>query len=100
MVSANLSAIASHSPVGQWIKDTISIRERPAEAEDRAVPGHHCRQGMHSMSERGEGDLIAGSGNSFIAALVERHTRFVMLAKVGNKDSHSVVQTPIKQARK
>ncbi len=52
------------------------------------------------MSERGEGDLIAGSGNSFIAALVERHTRFVMLAKVGNKDSHSVVQTPIKQARK
>jgi len=44
--------------------------------------------------------LIAGSGNSFIATLVERHTRFVMLAKVGNKDSHSVVQALIKQAHK
>ncbi len=47
-----------------------------------------------------EGDLIAGSGNSFIATLVERKSRFVMLAKVGNKDSHSVVQALIKQARK
>ena len=47
-----------------------------------------------------EGDLIAGSGNSFIATLVERHTRFVMLAKVGNKDSNSVIQALIKQARK
>ena len=47
-----------------------------------------------------EGDLIAGSGNSFIATLVERKTRYVMLAKVGNKDSHSVIQALIKQARK
>jgi len=52
------------------------------------VPGHW------------EGDLIAGSGNSFIATLVERKSRFVMLAKVSNKDSHSVVQALIKQARK
>jgi len=44
--------------------------------------------------------LIAGSGNSFIATLVERHTRFVMLAKVDNKDSHNVVQALIKQAYK
>jgi IS30 family transposase len=44
--------------------------------------------------------LIAGSGNSFIATLVERHTRFVMQAKVGNKDSHSVIQALIKQSRK
>ncbi len=71
-----------------WFNDAISIRDRPAEAEDRAVPGHW------------EGDLIAGSGNSFIATLVERHSRFVMLAKVGNKDSHSVIQALIKQSRK
>ena len=70
------------------LNDAISIRDRPAEAEDRAVPGHW------------EGDLIAGSGNSFIATLVERHSRYVMLAKVGNKDSHSVIQALIKQSRK
>ena len=80
-------ATLKRSGLGQ-IKDTISIRERPADVEDRAVPGHW------------EGDLIAGSGNSFIATLVERKSRFVMLAKVGNKDSHSVVQALIKQARK
>jgi IS30 family transposase len=68
--------------------DAISIRDRPSEVEDRAVPGHW------------EGDLIAGSDNSFIATLVERQTRYVMLAKVGNKDSHSVIQALIKQARK
>jgi len=80
-------ATLKRSGLGQ-IKDAISIRERPADVEDRAVPGHW------------EGDLIAGSGNSFIATLVERHTRFVMLAKVGNKDSNSVIQALIKQARK
>jgi IS30 family transposase len=80
-------ATLKRSGLGQ-IKDAISIRERPAYVEDRAVPGHW------------EGDLIAGSGNSFIATLVERHTRFVMLAKVGNKDSNSVIQALIKQARK
>jgi len=68
--------------------DAISIRDRPTEVEDRAVPGHW------------EGDLIAGSCNSFIATLVERHSRYVMLAKVGNKDSHSVIQALIKQSRK
>ena len=80
-------ATLKRSGLGRF-NDAISIRDRPAEAEDRAVPGHW------------EGDLIAGSGNSFIATLVERHTRFVMLAKVGNKDSHSVVQALIKQSRK
>jgi IS30 family transposase len=75
--------------------------DRPAEADDRAVPGHHCPAGdCIAITERGEGDLIAGSGNSFIATLVERHTRYVMLAKVGNIDSHSVIQALIKQSRK
>ena len=80
-------ATLKRSGLGNF-NDVVSIRERPAEAEDRAVPGHW------------EGDLIAGSGNSFIATLVERHTRFVMLAKVSNKDSHSVIQALIKQSRK
>ncbi len=70
------------------IKDMISISERPASVEDRAVPGHW------------EGDLLSGSKNSYIATLVERHTRYVMLAKVGNRDTQSVVSALIKQAKK
>jgi IS30 family transposase len=70
------------------IKDLVSISQRPASVEDRAVPGHW------------EGDLLAGSKNSSIATLVERHTRYVMLAKVTNKDTHSVVSALIKQARR
>jgi len=80
-------ATLKRTGIGKF-NDAISIRDRPAEVEDRAVPGHW------------EGDLIAGSGNSFIATLVERKTRYVMLAKVGNKDSHSVIQALIKQSRK
>jgi IS30 family transposase len=70
------------------IKDLVSISQRPATVEDRAVPGHW------------EGDLLAGSKNSHIATLVERHTRYVMLAKVTNKDTHTVVSALIKQARR
>jgi len=70
------------------ITDTVSIRERPAEAEDRAVPGHW------------EGDLYFGSHNSQIATLVERKTRYVLLVKVASKDSGTVINALIKQAHK
>lgn len=70
------------------IRDAVSIRERPASVEDRAVPGHW------------EGDLISGSSNSYVATLVERHSRYVMLAKVANKDAQSVMAALIKQAHK
>jgi IS30 family transposase len=70
------------------IKDMISISERPASIEDRAVPGHW------------EGDLISGSKNSHIATLVERHTRYVMLVKVANKETQTVVSALIKQSKK
>jgi IS30 family transposase len=70
------------------ITDTVSIRERPASVEDRAVPGHW------------EGDLLFGSHNSQIATLVERHTRYVMLAKVDSKDTETVINALIKHAHK
>jgi IS30 family transposase len=70
------------------ITDTVSIRERPASVEDRAVPGHW------------EGDLIMGSGNSQVATLVERRTRYVLLAKVNSNDTETVINALIKQAHK
>jgi IS30 family transposase len=70
------------------ITNAVSISERPASVEDRAVPGHW------------EGDLIAGSKNSYIATLVERHSRYVMLAKVQGKDTESVISALIKQSKK
>ena len=70
------------------ITDTVSIRERPASVEDLAVPGHW------------EGDLVCGSNYSQIATLVERHTRYVMLARVAGKDTETVINALIKQAHK
>jgi IS30 family transposase len=70
------------------ITDAVSISERPAAAADRALPGHW------------EGDLLFGSHNSQIATLVERQSRYVMLAKVGSKDTQTVVNALIKHAHK
>ncbi len=70
------------------IADAISIRERPAEVEDRAVPGHW------------EGDLLSGSKNSHMVTLVERHSRFVMLIKVPSKDTAVVVTALSRHIRK
>jgi len=70
------------------LSNMVSIRERPAEVEDRAVPGHW------------EGDLLMGSHHSQIATLVERHTRYVMLIKVPSKDTKTVIDALIKHAHK
>ena len=70
------------------IVDAVSIRERPAEVEDRAVPGHW------------EGDLLAGAKNTYIATLVERHSRFAMLIKVPSKNTEVVVAALSQQVRK
>lgn len=76
-----------HSGRGQ-IPDAVSIRERPAEAQDRAVPGHW------------EGDLIMGGKSTQVATLVERRTRFVMLVKIERKDSEAVAKALSRKIRK
>jgi IS30 family transposase len=76
---------------GHWqgkIVDAISIRERPAEVEDRAIPGHW------------EGDLLRGARNSHVVTLVERSSRFVMLLKVSGKDTTTVVAALSRHVRR
>ena len=80
-------ASASGQSRGQ-IVDALSIRERPAEVEDRAIPGHW------------EGDLLSGAKNSYIATLVERHSRFAMLIKVPSKETEAVVTALSQHVRK
>lgn len=81
-----------HSETGKdqrgQIPDMVSISERPASVEDRALPGHW------------EGDLIAGSKNSYIATLVERHTRYVMLMKVADRKTETVINALIEHAKR
>jgi IS30 family transposase len=78
---------ANNGPGRGQICDAVSIRERPAQAEDRAVPGHW------------EGDLLVGSAHSHIATLVERKSRFVMLVKVPNNETKTVVTALTRRIR-
>lgn len=87
MMRRSKCATTEGQPRGR-IVDAISIRERPATVEDRAIPGHW------------EGDLISGSKNSHIATLVERHSRFTLLVKLDGKDAHSVVSALIREVQK
>src|ERR1022692_3687352 len=80
--------VATHQEMRGQIPEAVSIRERPAEAEDRAVPGHW------------EGDLISGSKNSHIVTLVERHSRFTALIKVSDKETATVIAALTKQIRR
>jgi IS30 family transposase len=87
MMRRSKNASTDGQPRGQ-IVDGVSIRERPADIEDRAIPGHW------------EGDLITGSKNTHIATLVERRSRFTILVRVRGKDTVSVVAALSKQVRK
>jgi IS30 family transposase len=78
----------AQGPVGGSIRGELSISQRPAEAADRAVPGHW------------EGDLLCGGGNSQIATLVERRTRFVMLVKMPDKNSVNVARALARHVRR
>src|SRR5579872_7610794 len=80
-------ATVSGKASGQMV-DAISIRERPAEVEDRAVPGHW------------EGDLLGGAKNSYNATLIERHSRFAMLIRVRSKETEVVVTALSRHVRK
>lgn len=81
------AGLGKEAPRGQII-DAVSIRDRPIQIEDRAVPGHW------------EGDLVTGAKNSHIATLVERHSRFALLVQVDGKDTASVVQALTREVKR
>jgi IS30 family transposase len=87
LIRRSVHTRAGGKPHGQ-IVDAISIRERPAEIEERAIPGHR------------EGDPLSGADNSHIATLVKRHSRFTILVKVPSKDTATVVDALTRQVRK
>lgn len=91
IVAAKLQCLWSPEQIAGWLKcaypDAVSISERPATADDRAVPGHW------------EGDLLCGNRSSQIATLVERQTRYLMLVKVASKDAETFANALIKNAR-
>jgi IS30 family transposase len=87
MMRRGKTSTTQGQPRGQ-IVDAVSIRERPAEVEDRAIPGHW------------EGDLLAGGKNTHIATLVERRSRFVLLVQIDGKDSENVVSALVRQVRR
>ena len=74
----------SEGPEEAHLASLLLSSERPATVEDRAVPGQW------------EGDLIGGSRNSYVATLMERHSRYVMLVNVANKDTKSIASGLIK----
>lgn len=80
--------VATHQELRGKIPGAVSISERPAEVQDRAVPGHW------------EGDLISGSKNSHVVTLVERHSRFTALIKVSDKETETVIAALTKQIRR
>ena len=87
MMRRGKSSTTEGQPRGR-IPDAVSIRDRPACVEERAVPGHW------------EGDLLSGARNSHIATLVERHSRYVVLVKLAGKDTHSVINALVREVKK
>ena len=81
-------AAARRRPRQGQILDVISIRQRPAEVEDRAVPGHW------------EGDLLEGARGTYLATLVERQSRYVMLVRLPNKETQTVIRALARRIRR
>lgn len=76
-----------HPRPGQ-ILDAVSIRQRPADVADRALPGHW------------EGDLLEGARGTYVATLVERQSRYVMLVRLPNKETQTVVRALARRIRR